>query len=52
MAVLGLDFNLKRTIGIILILLVIAFGLGYCSGYEAAKPITDDIDKEMEKLES
>ena len=43
MALLGLDFNLKRTIGIILILLVVAFGLGYCSGYEAAKPkITDE----------
>jgi hypothetical protein len=44
MALLGLDFNLKRTISIILILLVVAFGLGYCSGYEAAKPKTDDLN--------
>ena len=37
MALLGLNFNLKKTIGIVLVLLVIAVGFGYFWGYDTNK---------------
>jgi hypothetical protein len=35
MALLGLDFNLKKTIGIVVVLLVASFFLGFGAGYKA-----------------